>query len=32
MSDSKEEAVLGRSKEKFKRDLEKRIMQGVDEI
>ena len=32
MTDSKEDQALGRSKEKFKRDLEKRIMRGVDEI
>jgi hypothetical protein len=32
MSDSREEQALERSKEKFKRDLEKRIMRGVDEI
>jgi hypothetical protein len=32
MVDSREEQVLERSKEKLKRDLEKRIMKGVDEI
>lgn len=32
MSDSREEQALNRSKEKFKKDLEKRIMKGVDEI
>ena len=32
MTDSREEQTLERSKEKFKRDLEKRIMKGIDEI
>jgi len=32
MVDSREEQTLERSKEKFKRDLEKRIMKGIDEI
>ncbi len=32
MNDSREEQVLERSKEKFKRDLDKRIMKGVDAI
>jgi hypothetical protein len=32
MSDSREEQVLQRSKEKLKRDLEKRFMHGIDEI
>lgn len=32
MTDSREEQALERSKEKLKRDLEKRIMRGVDEI
>ncbi len=32
MSDSREEAALERSKDKLKRDLEKRIMKGIDEI
>ena len=32
MNDSREEQTLQRSKEKLKRDLEKRIMRGVDEI
>ncbi len=32
MTDSREDQTLNRSKEKFKRDLEKRIMRGVDEI
>ena len=30
--DSKEDRALEKSKDKLKRDLEKRIMQGVDEI
>ncbi len=32
MVDSREDQALQRSKEKLKRDLEKRIMQGVDDI
>ncbi len=32
MTDSREEQALERSKDKMKRDLEKRIMKGVDEI
>jgi hypothetical protein len=32
MNDSREEQALSRSKEKLKRDLETRIMRGVDEI
>ncbi len=32
MVDSREDQVLQRSKEKLKRDLEKRIMQGIDDI
>lgn len=32
MTDSREEQTLQRSKDKFKRDLEKRIMKGIDEI
>jgi len=32
MDDSRNEEVLKRSKDKLKRDLEKRIMRGVDEI
>lgn len=32
MVNSREEQTLERSKEKFKRDLEKRIMKGIDEI
>lgn len=32
MTDSREEQTLERSKDKFKRDLEKRIMKGIDEI
>ncbi len=32
MTDSREEQTLQRSKDKFKRDLEKRIMRGIDEI
>ena len=32
MTDSREDRALERSKEKLKRDLEKRIMKGVDEI
>ncbi len=32
MNDSREDKVLERSKDKFKRDIEKRIMKGVDEI
>lgn len=32
MNDSREERILERSKEKFKRDLEKRVMKGIDEI
>jgi len=32
MTDSREDRTLERSKEKLKRDLEKRIMKGVDEI
>ncbi len=32
MADSREEQALHRSKEKLKRDIEKRIMRGVDEI
>ncbi len=32
MNDSKEDRVLERSKDKFKRDIEKRILKGVDEI
>ena len=32
MTDSREEQALERSKDKLKRDLEKRIMRGVDEI
>ena len=31
-TDSREEQVLHRSKEKFKRDLEKRFTQGMEEI
>lgn len=32
MTDSREEQALQRSKEKLKRDIEKKIMRGVDEI
>lgn len=32
MNDSREDKALERSKEKFKRDLEKRVMKGIDEI
>ena len=32
MVDSREDQVLQRSKEKLKRDLENRIMQGIDDI
>ena len=32
MTDSMEEHALDRSKDKLKRDIEKRIMRGVDEI
>ena len=32
MTDSREEQAWGRSKDKLKRDLEKRIMKSVDEI
>jgi len=32
MTDSREELALERSKDKLKRDLEKRIMRGIDEI
>lgn len=32
MNDSREEQTLQRSKEKLKRDVEKRIMRGIDEI
>lgn len=32
MTDSREDRALERSKDKLKRDLEKRIMKGVDEI
>ena len=32
MTDSREDKTLERSKEKLKRDIEKRIMRGVDEI
>lgn len=31
-TDSREEQALERSKEKLKRDLEKRVMKGIDEI
>jgi len=32
MTDSREEQALERSRDKLKRDIEKRIMKGVDEI
>lgn len=32
MNDSREDKALERSKDKLKRDLEKRIMKGIDEI
>jgi hypothetical protein len=32
MTDSREDQALERSKDKLKRDVEKRIMRGVDEI
>ena len=32
MTETREEAVLGRSKEKLKRDIEERVMKAVDEI
>jgi hypothetical protein len=32
MTDSREEQALERSKEKLKRDVEKKVMRGVDEI
>jgi len=32
MTDSREEQALERSKDKLKRDIEKRIMKGIDEI
>lgn len=32
MTDSREDKALERSKEKLKRDLEKRVMKGIDEI
>jgi hypothetical protein len=32
MNDSREDKALERSKDKFKRDLEKRVMKGIDEI
>ena len=32
MTETREEAALERSKDKLKRDLEERIMKGVDEI
>jgi hypothetical protein len=32
MNDSREDKALERSKEKLKRDLEKRVMKGIDEI
>lgn len=32
MVDSREDAVLERSREKLKRDIEKRILRGIDEI